>query len=254
MKNIYLFVIIFIFSSCKVYKSNIILKADKNDVNWKDSFQKAIVEHPIKIGDKIQFTVYTNLGESIIDPSGQLLKVNAESGNSESSQKMSYEVLEDGLCYFPVLGRLPVLGLKTSQLDSILSKKYELLYNEVIVISKVVNKKLVVIKGSGSNLIPYHTNINLLEVIALSGGLDNNSKGYNIRILRGDLNNPEVTVVNLKTITSMKGSIINLKPDDIVYIEPVRKVFTEGLTDNMFLMNIAQVALTFIVLINNFSK
>ncbi|MDP2174780.1 MAG: polysaccharide biosynthesis/export family protein [Bacteroidota bacterium] len=251
MKQLYLLCLVLVFSSCKMYKSNIILKADENDINWKDKFQKAIVEHPIKIGDRIQFTVYTNLGESIIDPSGQLMKVSAETGNSETSQRMSYEVLEDGLCYFPVLGRLPVLGLKTSQLDSILSNKYELLYNEVVVISKVVNKKVVVIKGTGSNLVPYHTNINLLEVIALSGGLDNDSKGYNIRILRGDLNNPEVTVVNLKTITSMKGSIINLKPDDIIYIEPVRKVLSEGLRDNMFLMNLAQVALTFIVLINS---
>ena len=151
---------------------------------------------------------------------------------------------------FPVIGKLQITGLKTSQLDSVLSSKYESYYNGVYVISKVVNKKIIILGGGkGGQILPFTSNMSLLEVIALYGGLDDKSRGYNIRVIRGDLKNPEITVVNLKTITDMKSSIVTLKPDDIVYIEPVRRPTSESLRDNMYILNIFQVMLTTAVLI-----
>jgi polysaccharide export outer membrane protein len=93
--------------------------------------------------------------------------------------------------------------------------------------------------------------MNLFEVIALGGGLSDNVKAYNIRIVRGDLNNPEIKVINLKTIKSMSESIVNIMPDDIVYIEPVRKPVSESVRDNMVFLNISQLVITFIVFFNN---
>jgi polysaccharide export outer membrane protein len=251
MKNRFyfgVFLSLIFLSSCKMYKSNIILKAEEKDINWSELYQKAIIEHPITIGDRIQFSVFTNLGESIIDPSGQLIKVGADNNNAT---QIGYEVLENGTCYFPVLGKLSVFGLKASQLDSLLSIKYEKLYNDVVVISKVINRKIVVYNGDKASIVPYTTNMNILELIALSGGLSNDVKGYNIRVVRGDLSKPEITIVNLKTINEMKTSIVSLKPNDIIYIEPVRKPFSEGIRDNLFILNLGQVVLTFIVLINS---
>jgi polysaccharide export outer membrane protein len=89
----------------------------------------------------------------------------------------------------------------------------------------------------------------LLEAIALYGGLDDQSKGYNIRVVRGDLKQPEVKVVNLKTIADMKQSIVNLRPDDVVYIEPIRRPGTEAFRDNLYIFNIIQVITTLSVLI-----
>lgn len=233
-----------------MYKSNIILKAEDKDINWTEMYKNAIIEHPITIGDRIQFTVFTNLGESIIDPSGQLIRV--ETGTDPGTiTQTGYEVLEDGNCYFPVLGKVSVYGLKTSQLDSLLSVKYEKLYNEVIVISKVVNRKIIVYNGIKASIFPYTSNMNILELIAVSGGLSNDVKGYDIRVVRGDLSKPEVTVVNLRSIEEMKKSIVSLKPNDIVYLEPVRKPLSEGVRDNIFILNIGQVFLTFLVIINS---
>ena len=96
--------------------------------------------------------------------------------------------------------------------------------------------------------------MNLLEAIAIYGGLDDKSKGYNIRIVRGDLKNPQVMVVNLRTISDMKKSIVNLNPDDIIYIEPVRRPATESVRDNLYIVNIVQVFLTLSVLLQTLSK
>lgn len=244
------------FSACKSYTSNIILQAEDGDENWQSAYNQAVVEYPIKIGDKIQFTLFTNEGEAIIDPSGKLTDVNNNGTGDDKTQSPQpvYEVLESGSCVFPVIGKMDVLGLKTSQLDSVLSLKYEEYYNSVYVKSKVINKKLVVIGGAGGQIIPFTSGINLLEVIALYGGLDDKSKGYNIRIIRGDLKNPQVKVVNLRTIEDMKSSIVALQPDDIVYIEPVRRPASEGIRDNIYIMNILQVLVTVTLLFNTLTR
>jgi polysaccharide export outer membrane protein len=244
--------VVFLLPGCRTYTSNILLKADKEEINWKSEYQKTIIDYPIKIGDKIQFTLYTNAGESIIDPSGKLIATSTLGDlNTVSNDKPSFEVSEAGICHFPVIGKLMVIGLKMSQLDSLLSSKFETYYNEVYVISKVANKKIIILSGMGGKIVPFTSpTMNLIEAIALYGGIDNNSKGYNIRIVRGDLKNPEMTIVNLRTIADMKSSIISLKPDDIVYIEPVRRPVAESARDNMFILNIVQVLVTFSILVN----
>jgi polysaccharide export outer membrane protein len=244
--------LIFLLPGCRSYTSNVLLQAEKEEINWKSEYQKTIIDYPIKIGDKIQFTLYTNAGENIIDPSGKLVAASTLGDlNTVSNDKPSFEVSEAGICHFPVIGKQMVMGLKMSQLDSLLSAKFETYYNEVYVISKVVNKKIIILGGKGGQIVPFTSpTMNLLEAIALYGGIDNNSKGYNIRIVRGDLKNPEITIVNLRTIADMKSSIISLKPDDIVYIEPVRRPVAEGIRDNIFIINIVQVLVTFSILVN----
>lgn len=259
MKNSkYLFIVLVVgllLQSCKTYTSNIILKAEPTDINWKSAYEKAIVENPIKVGDKIQYSIYTNQGESIIDPGGNLLAAKSfGDGNNTAIDKPTYDVLESGMCLFPLLGKISVVGLKTSQLDSLLSVKYETYYNGVYVISKVINKKIMVLGGKGGQIIPFNSNMNLLEALAIYGGINDQSKGYNIRIIRGDLKNPEVTVVNLRTISDMKNSIVNLRPDDIIYIEPIRRPGTEAVRDNMYIFNIIQLLITMSLLVNSFTK
>ena len=64
---------ILLLQSCSSYRSNIILQTKPEDLNWQQTFEKVVVENPIKLGDKIQFSVFTNQGESIIDPSGNMV-------------------------------------------------------------------------------------------------------------------------------------------------------------------------------------
>ena len=256
---LFLLIGLLFFNSCKMYNSNIILKTEKETLDWKQTYQKVIVEYPISIGDKIQFSVFTNSGENIIEPSGKLVKVETSTSSStstttESPGGISYEVLENGTCHFPLIGRINVVGLKISQIDSLLAQKYETYYNEVYIISKVINRKVVVINGITGHLIPFRPNMNLFEVIALGGGLSNTAKAYNIRIVRGDLNKPEITVVNLATVKSMKETIVNIMPYDIIYIEPVRKPVTESISDNMVFLNITQLLFTFYIIFNNTNR
>lgn len=251
---IFLFGLIFVFGGCKKYTSNVMLKTKKDDINWSSEYKKVFDEYKLRPGDKIQFNIYTNLGEAIIDPSGNLVSANtaAPSDNQTTDNgKPEYVISESGFCFFPVIGKVHIAGLRISELDSLLSTNYEKFYNQVYIISRVTNKRVIVLGGNGSKIIPLiNYNTSLLEVIALYGGIGNDARAYNIRIVRGDLKNPEITVVNLRTVDDMKNTIVNIKPDDIVYIEPVRQPVLEGLREYREIFYITNSLLTIFLLID----
>ena len=92
-------------------------------------------------------------------------------------------------------------------------------------------------------------NTNLLEVLALAGGLNKDSKAHNIRLLRGDLNDPEVYLIDLSTVEGMKQSLVPVQPGDVIYVEPVRRVVSESLKDITPVLSILTSTLTLIILI-----
>jgi hypothetical protein len=107
----------------------------------------------------------------------------------------------------------------------------------------VTNNRVIILGSPGGVVIPLaNDNMNLLEVLALAGGVDGNGGGggglyryggktSNIRIIRGDLKNPQVEQIDLSTIAGMRKANLQMEPNDIIYIEPVRRHFLEGLTD-----------------------
>jgi polysaccharide export outer membrane protein len=75
--------------------------------------------------------------------------------------------------------------------------------------------------GSGTQVVPlFLENMNLFEVIAMSGGISQNGKAHRIKVIRGDLRDPQVYLMDISTLEGMKMADLTLQPNDIVYIEP----------------------------------
>ena len=94
-------------------------------------------------------------------------------------------------------------------------------------------------------------NMSLVEVIALAGGINQDGKAHNVRLIRGDLNNPTVFLIDLGTIAGMKASILNVEPGDIIYLEPRRRVFFEALSDVTPILSLVTSLLTLAFIIAN---
>jgi polysaccharide export outer membrane protein len=108
-------------------------------------------------------------------------------------------------------------------------------------------------------------NMNLLEVLALAGGLDGpntggsggslyrfGGKASNVRIIRGDLKNPRVQQIDLTTLDGMRRANLQMEPNDIVYVEPVRRPVQETLTDAAPVISFVSLILTSTLVIYNF--
>ncbi len=229
----------------------------------------------IQPNDYLGVQVYTNKGERILDPNGELqfgspagagrsggrggaASRNVGQGAGSSSGGSEFLVQADGSVTLPMVNRVQVRDLSLLQADSTLKIKYEAFYKDVFVTTRVTNNRVVVLGVPGGKVIPLdNDNMNLLEVLALVGGPDgggNNlyrygGKANNIRIIRGDLKNPQVEQIDLTTLSGVRRANLQMEPNDVVYIEPIRRPFLEFLTDAAPALSAASLILNTVIII-----
>ncbi|MEJ1239373.1 polysaccharide biosynthesis/export family protein [Chryseolinea sp. T2] len=230
--------------SCATYKQNIMFKIEDPGVVQQ---QVAVAEknYVIQKNDLLQLEVYTNNGERIIDPDLQLTK---ELGTTNLNSRVVPDYLVDvaGVAKFPMVGQIKIEGLRIREAEEILQKEYSKYYQGAFVILKYVNKRVIVLGSPGGQVIPLlNENMHLVEVLALAKGINNDGKAQNIRVLR----NEKVFLVDLSTFDGYLKNNIAIEPGDIVYVEPVRRPFFEGVRDYGILVSLATSISTLVLVI-----
>lgn len=240
--------------SCRTYKQDIMLRVDDLKPGMlRTEVAEAERNYTIRPDDLLEVAVYTNKGERIIDPDFALMR---ELGGGGQVQQVrvspKYLVQENGLVKLPMIGETDLEGYTLFEADSILSAAYNEFYKESFVLTSFVNKRVVVLGATGGMVIPLpNENMNLLEVLALAGGITGKGKAYNIRLISGDLDNPQVQLIDLSTIEGMRKASLQVHSGDIVYVEPMRKVLSETIRDITPVVSLVTSALTLLVIIVN---
>jgi polysaccharide export outer membrane protein len=200
--------------------------------------------YSIQKNDLLQLEVYTNKGERIVDPNMAEVQTSENTGNETVSR--TYLVNSDGLVKFPLIGDIKLDGLTIRDAEDLCTREYAKFYKEPYIILKYSNKRVIVLGAVGGKVIPLQNeNMKLTEIIALAGGMDINGKATNIRILR----DKEVIVADLSTIAGYQKFNIFVKPNDIIYVEPVRRPFIEALRDYGPVLGFISSVTTLVVLI-----
>lgn len=254
----------------------------------------------IQPNDYIEVRVNTNKGERILDPNGELQfgqpsgtipgrtsgtgaspsstgmgrgivgQRNVGQGAGNSTAGSEFLVQADGTVVLPLLNRVKISGLSLIQADSVLQLRYNEYYKDAFVTTRVTNNRVFLLGATGGQVISLaNDNMNLIEVLALAGGIDgsvqggggNNSGFYryggkadNIRIIRGDLKNPRVQQIDLTTLDGMRRANLQMEPNDIVYVEPVHRPVLETLTDAAPIISFTSLILTTTFFIISFVK
>ncbi|WP_303310158.1 polysaccharide biosynthesis/export family protein [Hymenobacter sp. BT730] len=293
-------------ASSRLYKQNIMFRTEGSTAvvdtsKLRDALGRLGRNYIIRPNDYLQVRVYTNRGERLLDPNGELrfgvpgnqsvqsgvsgstLNNNNAQGagnlsiprggdvGSKPAGEAEFLVQADGRVKLPMVDFVKVSGYTLVQADSVLQLRYNTFYKESFVATRVTNSRVFVLGAPGGRIVPlYNENMNLLEVLSAIGGIDatgiNGSiggganmggrlgKAYNIRLIRGDLRNPQVQVVDLSTIDGMRKADLQIHPNDIIYVEPVRKPFTEAVADILPILSTITSVITTVLLINNLSK
>jgi protein involved in polysaccharide export with SLBB domain len=227
--------------------------------------------HP---NDLLNIQVFTNKGEKLIDPNGELRFGAAGAGTGGSAMptiaasagaasrgggggsavpsSTQYVVQADGTVRLPLVDRVSLQGLSLIQADSVLKIRYSEYYKEPFIKTAVSNNRVIILGAPGGIVINLaNDNMNLLEVLAIAGGPDGGGTGSstgiarnggridNIRIIRGDLKNPQVQFINLSTLEGMRRGNLQVEPNDIIYIQPVRRPLLDNLVDAGPVLSIA---------------
>jgi polysaccharide biosynthesis/export protein len=205
--------------------------------------QQAQSNYIIQKNDRLELEVYTNRGEKIID--GSVSTLQSAAGGDQTSPR-SYLVNQDGIVKLPLLEEFKIEGLTLHDAEIVLQKSYSNYYQEPFVILKYANKRVVILGALGGQVIPLvNENVRLTEVLALAKGISTDSKATNIRILRDQ----QVFVADFSTLDGYFKNNMIIQPNDIIYIEPVRRPFIEAVRDYGPILGVVTSLTTLVVLI-----
>ena len=145
----------------------------------------------------------------------------AGGGGTISQQGQTFQVEDDGTVALPVIGRIHVAGLTRTEAMKLIEQDYRKdVLKDPIIDLKIINLKVTLlgeIKGPGNYpLIKDKTS--LIEMIGQAGGLTDKANEKNIKIIRGDPKNPQITEVDLSKTGTLADPRIILQNNDIIYI------------------------------------
>lgn len=205
--------------------------------------------YKLKHNDYLLLDVFTNGGERLIDPNFEMGGGNVAMGQGAIKDKFRYLVRIDGKVNFPLIGDFQAEGKTIFEAEQELAKLYNKVYKQSYVKLRIDNRRVFVLGATGGKVIPLENeNTNLLEILALSGGLQYGSKAHNIRVIRGK---DEIFMVNLNTISGMKKTNMLVVPGDVIYVEPWRRPWVEALKDITPTLSLITSVLTLTILIQN---
>jgi len=233
--------------SCKLFYPNMMFKM--KDYQYFELAQKQIDQYIIQPGDVISVRIYARDGFKLIDV------INAQAGMIMNVQ-INYLVDNEGFVRLPVINELFVKGYTEKELQRVLADKFAGLFVDPFVMVTVENRRAFVFKGSSASAISLNgAPTNIFEVIAKAGGLANNLKAYKIKLIRGDLKNPQVFLIDLSTLEGMRKADLIVQSNDIIYIEEKRGSIVSAVLGELspYLSAITTVT-TIILLARNFGR
>jgi polysaccharide export outer membrane protein len=196
--------------------------------------------------DRLTIEVYSNGGERLIDNNPELSKINPNTQSSVEDEP-TYLIDLNGLIKLPLINEIKLEGLTLKQAEEVLQKEYARFFKEPFVKLSFINKRVIVLGALGGQVIPMENeNTTLVEVLALAKGLDNNAMAQNMRLIRGE----KVYEIDFSTIDGFRNGNMLMQTGDIVYVEPVRRPFSEALRDYSGMFSILVSLVTLITLIS----
>jgi polysaccharide biosynthesis/export protein len=258
---LYLIVILFL-PSCRWLYPNLMFQ--QKDYQYFELAHKQMDQYVIQPGDELSVRLFTRDGFRLIDVLGMSSVSTGNSGQSNNNQSanntystnITYPVDNEGFARLPILGELFVKGYTEKELQKVLADRYANLFVDPFIIVNVTNRRCFVFMGSAGSIVTLNeAPTNLLEVIAKAGGMPDNIKAYKVKVIRGDLKNPQILLIDLSTLEGLRKADLIIQSNDIIYVEEKRtNVVTLILSEIAPYLGLITTVTTVILLVKTFGK
>lgn len=192
-------------------------------------------EYRIAVNDILMFRLFTNDGKRLMEftTGSNELQRNINFGD------FTFPVLADGFVNFPEIGRVKVTDFTVIELQAELEKLYDSLYNDTYAVINVMNNRVIVFPGSGSNamVIPIdNSNATVIEMLAAAGGIAQRGNASKVKLIRrtfkqdGEVES-KVYLMDLSTIEGIRFANMTVQSNDIIYVEAVPELGREVLQE-----------------------
>lgn len=234
MRKLLFIILLLPMFSCNINPS--IMFKTGNDYPYKVDQTIGNVEYRIAKNDILSFSVFTNDGFKLIDMTTGVATTNGTTGmgyNMNNSTRFTVDI--EGYIKLPIIGRVKIEDMTTREAEKLLEEKFAAYYNKPFVMLAVINRRVMVFPGSGGSgmvVTLENENTTLIEALALAGGITETGKSKVVKLIRGDNRNPQVHLIDLSTVDGMRQSNMLLQANDIIYVEPVKRV-SRGILDEI---------------------
>ena len=140
---------------------------------------------------------------------------------------MSYSVDKDGFLLLPVIGKILVKDKTVSEVSTILKDSLNHILNQPIVSVKLVNRYVSVV-GEVKN--PGHfaysqDKLTIYDALGLAGDITDYGNRNKVILIR-NINGENIRInVDITKSDILASDYYNLRPNDIVYVKPLRNKF-----------------------------
>ncbi|MCS6916424.1 MAG: polysaccharide biosynthesis/export family protein [Chitinophagales bacterium] len=210
------------------------MKTDKDLLARADTL-KTQQEYVLRPGDEVTLGVYANNGYELVDVLRQ---------GGVGTTVLRYQIRQNGYAHLPMLDSVLLGGMTIYAAEQLLAQRYSYYFVNPFVRLEVSNRNIMVFRGryGAQVVLMQRDDMNLLEIIALAGGIPEGGKAYRVRVLRGSLDNPTVFDVDLSTVEGIRSANLKMQADDVVYIE-TRVSAAEVLNRNLSFLTLISTAL-----------
>ena len=213
-----------LFASCVPQKKMLYLKeaqmaAENQSINY---VNERSVNYKLQPGDNLFIRFVNTLDER------STVLLNGEGSraltNDASIYLQSYTIDEDGFIEMPLVGKIELQNLTVDEAKERLQTELDKYINQTTIIVKLSNFNLTVlgeVNRPGMYKV-YQSQINLFEAISLAGNMTNFAKNDQVKIIRQTDNGSEILTVDMGSADILASPYYYLKPNDIIYVEPLR--------------------------------
>jgi polysaccharide export outer membrane protein len=215
---------IILLNSCGNVNSNALFKIPKDGSFKYDSLVlNPTDDYILGPGDRFSFQFATNEGERIIfNQSGVTELMEGSARQNQQRNKIDYLVRQDGKANLPLVGEIYVKGLTMVQLEDSLIKVLSKDFIKPFVQIRLSNQRVFFFGDRGNAEVIYleNTNTSLIEVIALAGGISDNSRSNSIKVMRRTNNGQrKIYKIDLSTLKGLNEAEMILQGNDYIYVD-----------------------------------
>lgn len=248
-------------SSCVTQKQMTYFReVDSSSADSINRVFKSQIDPEIKAGDALSITV-SALDQEAVAPYNLPTVVFSAPGSDHLSTTPSlqyYTVDAEGNIEFPVLGKLPVLGLKTTEVADLIEQKLSTQVLNPMVIVQLINAKVTVmgeVNRPGQYTMP-NGRMTLLDALGAAGDLSIYGKRDNILITRESNGKLEFHRLSLNSDELFTSPYYYLQQNDVIYVSPnkVRAITSQNIGLWLSMVSTVASAATVIVTVVNATK
>lgn len=236
-----------ILCSCKTINSNRILFYEDGSTLKLDTIMPRNEYARLVPGDVLSVEFYANRGEQKIIGKGD------EKSNS-APMNQTYVVDENGLLNLPLIGKIEVRGKTVEEVKSALEVSLLHYIKDPYVEVRLEQERVVLFygKGEGKVVSLTHQNTSILEVVALGGGLRENTKSTEVFLIRRINDETKTYRFDLSSIQNIEAAEIYARNHDIIVVNYYPRKVQSALKEINPWLNLSTAGLALVSIILRF--